>query len=145
MNLLKDAGQAGVYRLAPEQAEQFAAAGEDASLRVFRVSLAAAKSVPELLDAFAQALAFPDWFGQNLDALLDCLTDLSWHEKDLEAQPEGYLLLLFGLESLEKTDPEGLRAVLEVLSAASEVWQADEVPFWVLAEARGLPEFPERG
>ena len=25
----------------------------------------------------AQALAFPDWYGGNLDALFDCLTDLS--------------------------------------------------------------------
>lgn len=24
----------------------------------------------------AQALQFPDWYGNNLDALMDCLTDL---------------------------------------------------------------------
>ena len=28
--------------------------------------------------AIAEALDFPDWFGQNLDALYDSLTDLSW-------------------------------------------------------------------
>lgn len=28
--------------------------------------------------AIAQALDFPDWFGQNLDALYDSLSDLSW-------------------------------------------------------------------
>ena len=26
--------------------------------------------------AIAQALSFPDWYGHNLDALMDCLTDL---------------------------------------------------------------------
>ena len=26
---------------------------------------------------FAQTLAFPDWYGNNLDALYDCLTSLS--------------------------------------------------------------------
>ncbi len=26
--------------------------------------------------ALAEALAFPDWYGNNLDALYDCLTDL---------------------------------------------------------------------
>jgi hypothetical protein len=30
------------------------------------------------IDAVADALGFPDWFGHNLDALYDCLTDLSW-------------------------------------------------------------------
>ncbi len=28
--------------------------------------------------AIAKALGFPSWFGQNLDALYDSLTDLSW-------------------------------------------------------------------
>ncbi|GLZ34008.1 hypothetical protein Lesp02_61960 [Lentzea sp. NBRC 105346] len=31
--------------------------------------------------AIAAALSFPDWFGHNLDALYDSLTDLSWLEK----------------------------------------------------------------
>ena len=30
----------------------------------------------ELHARIAQALAFPDWYGHNLDALMDCLTDL---------------------------------------------------------------------
>lgn len=32
------------------------------------------------IDAIAEALSFPDWFGHNLDALYDSLTDLSWLE-----------------------------------------------------------------
>lgn len=34
----------------------------------------------EAIAAIAQALSFPDWFGHNLDALYDSLTDLSWLE-----------------------------------------------------------------
>ena len=30
----------------------------------------------ELHIRIAQALQFPDWYGHNLDALMDCLTDL---------------------------------------------------------------------
>ena len=39
----------------------------------------------EVLSKIAEALEFPDWFGHNLDALWDCLTDLTeptvliWH------------------------------------------------------------------
>ena len=30
----------------------------------------------ELHARIAEALSFPDWYGHNLDALMDCLTDL---------------------------------------------------------------------
>ena len=30
------------------------------------------------IEAIADALSFPAWSGRNLDALYDCLTDLSW-------------------------------------------------------------------
>lgn len=30
----------------------------------------------ELHECIAEALHFPDWYGCNLDALMDCLTDL---------------------------------------------------------------------
>ena len=30
----------------------------------------------ELHEQIAEALSFPDWYGHNLDALMDCLTDL---------------------------------------------------------------------
>ena len=40
--------------------------------------------------ALAQALSFPDWYGHNLDALYDCLTDLD----------DGVHLHLIGWEQL---------------------------------------------
>lgn len=48
-------------------------------------------SLEEVHDRFAQALALPEWYGRNLDALFDCLTERSepvtvrlLHRKDLE-------------------------------------------------------------
>ena len=34
------------------------------------------RSVEEVHDRFARVLALPEWYGRNLDALFDCLTDL---------------------------------------------------------------------
>ena len=34
------------------------------------------RSLAEVHDRFAQALALPEWYGRNLDALFDCLTEL---------------------------------------------------------------------
>lgn len=35
-----------------------------------------AQTKPDLLRAFGEALDFPDWYGQNFDALADCLSDV---------------------------------------------------------------------
>lgn len=43
--------------------------------KVYQV--AAAGSKDEVLDAFAEALDFPEYFGRNLDALADCLHDFA--------------------------------------------------------------------
>ena len=64
------------------------------------------------LTAFAEALSFPDYFGHNLDALYDCLTDLSW-------LPRGEHVLIWpGSDVLRRADPKTYLAVRSVLSDA---------------------------
>lgn len=64
------------------------------------------------LDAIAEALSFPDWFGRNLDALYDCLTDLSW-------LPSGeHVLIWSGSDELRAADPRAYLAIRGVLSDA---------------------------
>ncbi|MEU6646501.1 barstar family protein [Saccharomonospora sp. NPDC046836] len=64
------------------------------------------------LDAIAAALSFPDYFGRNLDALYDCLTDLSW-------LPAGeHVLIWIASDVLRRADPKSYLAVHSVLSDA---------------------------
>lgn len=64
------------------------------------------------LDAIAAALSFPDWFGRNLDALHDCLTDLSW-------LPAGeHLLIWQHHDRLRMADPGGYAGVRAALADA---------------------------
>jgi len=68
-------------------------------------------SKAEALEAIGVALGFPTWYGRNLDALHDCLTDLSGE----------HVLVWAGHRRLEAADPEGYRAVLAVLDAATSL------------------------
>ncbi len=67
-----------------------------------------------LLVAIGRALRFPSYYGANLDALEECLHDLSW-------LPAGEVVLVWdGSEVLRAADPMAHRGLLEVLAAATE-------------------------
>lgn len=106
-----DASASGVYR-APSAAT-IENAARAAGLDVATVELSGAADKITLLRAVAAALRFPDWFGENWDALEDCLTDLSW-------RPSGGHLLLF--ERHERLSSEVLHRFIEILTAAAEYW-----------------------
>ncbi|MQA11053.1 MAG: barnase inhibitor [Pseudonocardiaceae bacterium] len=70
------------------------------------------------LDAISAALSFPDYFGKNLDALYDCLRDLSW------LQEGEHVLIWVAPETLRIADPTGYsgikRALEDAAASASE-------------------------
>ncbi|WP_246471110.1 barstar family protein [Saccharopolyspora phatthalungensis] len=66
------------------------------------------------LDGIAAVLNFPEWAGRNLDALYDCLTDLSW-------LPEGeHVLVWSGFQTLAEHDPKAFSRINAVLRDAVE-------------------------
>lgn len=67
-----------------------------------------------VLDAIAAELSFPEWAGRNLDALYDCLTDLSWLS-------EGeHVLIWSGYQTLAECDPKAYRGITSVLQDAED-------------------------
>lgn len=84
------------------------------AVRVVRGSKCATEAA--LHDEFAAALQFPGYYGDNWNALWDCITDLGWMPAD------GYLLCLVGIEEVLPGDPEGFGVLLEILRDAARVW-----------------------
>ena len=75
--LLSAPARSGVYHLnrPPDTVEKSAAT---AGLVAWRIDIGHVHGKQEFLQKLAKALEFPSWFGGNWDALVDCLTDLSW-------------------------------------------------------------------
>ncbi|MDP1947747.1 MAG: barstar family protein [Nitrospirota bacterium] len=69
-----------------------------------------------LLREWARALNFPDYFGQNWDALEECLADLEW------LPAKGYILLITDAAQVLPDDEEEYTTLLEVLRDAGEAW-----------------------
>jgi len=81
----------------------------------------------------AKTLLFPDYFGKNLDALLDCLCSL-----EVIGQQEVVLLIRNAQLFLSKEKPEKKAAALQVFQDAEKAENRyDGVKFRVI-EIRGL-------
>lgn len=50
----------------------------DDEILEFRLDGSTIKTEDDFFKAIASSLSFPDYFGENLDALYDCLNDLDW-------------------------------------------------------------------
>ncbi|MDA8523438.1 barstar family protein [Acidovorax sp. NCPPB 4044] len=80
-------------------------------------------SKSELLTALAKAIRFPEYFGENWDALEDCLRDLSWIK-------ERELIIYHGDLPLWNI-PNECRVYLEILQCILDDWnsKANSVEF----------------
>ncbi len=66
--------------------------------------------ISEIHDILSEALSFPEWYGRNLDALHDCLTDIS---EDTEIYISAY-------SRLEESMGRTAKTLRRVIAEASE-------------------------
>jgi RNAse (barnase) inhibitor barstar len=107
-------------RLALDAAEQVQARAWD----VIDVDLGGITTREGQLARLGTAGSFPDYYGHNLDAAYDCLTDLAWRS------PMARVMLVRG-----KVDA----AVQKVLDDAVVHWANSPTPLWVVIEKGDAP------
>lgn len=115
--------------LTPEATSALSSLAGSLGLDAVRIDLAACGGKASFLEQMAEALAFPDWFGQNWDAFFDCLADLSWRPA------RGYVLLLEHADTMRHDAPEALDTALAILGDAASAWESRGVPFRVFVSA----------
>ncbi|MBB1473213.1 MULTISPECIES: barstar family protein [unclassified Luteimonas] len=132
--LLADVGQAGSYFVDARDRAALVEAATTLEFAVVTIDLENAEDKPSLLEAMADGLLFPEWFGGNWDALADCLGDLSW----LDAR-HGLLLLLDHSGDLRENAPDDFATLLDILDEAARQHAAAGVAFWALLPAVSTP------
>lgn len=122
----------GIYKLAHKDLSALKQAASELKHALFIVNLHAAHNVPGFIKALQRDLGFPAYFGGNLDALNDCLSDFSWHPAP------GYVIVLSGSESLSAS-PTSFAALNAVLANVVESWQARNIPFQIFYLHDAMP------
>jgi RNAse (barnase) inhibitor barstar len=86
-------------------------------------SVADIKTDKDLFAVIASAMQFPDYFGNNWDALDECLSDMDWLPAD------GYLLVLHEATKGWSRNPYVLGRFVTAWLEAAEYWIENQTPF----------------
>lgn len=112
-DLLSGVPEAVIYRVNPDHdLDDLVTTVRDAGWRLVHLDTVDATGKAGILDRFQAAFGFPDWFGHNLDALADALSDV-------RAEP-GVVLLWDHSAGFAGADREQFDAVLNVLTDRAE-------------------------
>ncbi len=98
---------------------------EQAGFALFDADLKGIKGKKNLLNALARATRFPGEFGENWDALVDVLCDLSW-----EAAP-GYVLLLRNVSPTLGLSSNDREIAQDIFDDTVVYWRQRSKPFWI--------------
>lgn len=131
---LRKAAQAGVYRVMRADVPALLALAWDEDIASHEINVEGAAGKLELIERIHAALGFPDDWGQNWDALLDGLRDLSWLG---DATPR--LLVWYGVDTLHERDPELESMLCGVLEDASSDWADQDIALWSLLAIEQVP------
>lgn len=139
-----DAAHAGVYHLPHGDLDALISGAGAAGCCTFRVDLSRARDKNEMLDCIGKALAFPEWFGHNWDAMTDCLLDMGWRPAT------GYLVILDHCDGIHARAEDDFVTLMQVFQNAADEWREDDVPFWCLVDMQAdglawLPTVPQPG
>ncbi len=127
-HLLTRIEHAGVFHMPMDGEAALIDAAEHNGYGVFRVDLAQATTKAAMLDAIARAMNFPEWFGHNWDALMDCLADMGW-------QPaEGYVVILEHCDGIHGHVEADFVQTLQVFESAAGEWREQGIPFWCFVD-----------
>lgn len=126
----------GLYHLPPARRPQIR---QKLGKTLLSIEVGDCRDIDDVLREIGAALHFPIWYGNNFDALHDCLTDLDWHPAKRIA------IELAGLEILRQQDPEALSTLIEVLQSAVDHRANSQNPLLILltTPVRGIANLPE--
>ena len=118
---LQDPSRSGVYRVRRDN--EVLEALHEGGLAAARIALGGASTKAALMSRLSETLRLPDWFGENWDALEDCLSEV-----------RGYLLF-YDYQGLSADD---LGVLMDVLASAAESWaERGESFFAVFVDPQG--------
>lgn len=135
LNDLLDDETGGVFFLPRHAApREVLAAAKRAKFAFFHIEGRNIARKEQLLNHVATALHFPSHFGDNWDALEDCLADMDW------VDAPGYVIYYDHIDGLLAAHPDQFETFVEICRDAVGSWKADGTPMVFLLSGAKAPK-----
>lgn len=124
---LADSSKEHLCCLSPEREAEARQASTELGFRIWKVRLPKTFSPETIIESFGDALEFPESYGRNWDAFIDCLRYLP--------ESKGHIILVESIDSLWAQDPTlyyKLTHILKDLGEESHSWKDSRVSFKTL-------------
>ncbi|HEY3015873.1 MAG TPA: barstar family protein [Nocardioides sp.] len=99
------------------------------------------QSKDEFLTAIGEAFGFPDYYGRNFDALLDCLRDVGSYPDNPDSEG-GTVLLWDGWGTFARADERAFSMALSVLGQRVDEREAGKFSVLLRGEGPDLSDVP---
>jgi hypothetical protein len=117
---LKDLSNVAIHFFRPDE---FKTNQDHYGLVTMEGNIAKVRTEKDLFAVIAPAMKFPDYFGNNWDALDECLGDMNW------MPASGYLLILYDATKGWSDNPYVLGRFVTIWLEAAKYWTGRQTPF----------------
>ena len=121
----------------PPEIREISRQATELGYKLFKLHGHAIESKEALFHLVAKEMRFPDYFGNNWDALEECMNDL------MEWTPaKGYIVLFEDAHIFCQSASNDFLTFMEIVAGIADEWAHEEVPlFLILAGAVSLQTF----
>lgn len=119
---------AGVFEIPEGGIDALLAAAEANQYLVYRVDLRKARSREQMLQLVGEGLELPVWYGNNYDALMDCICDFNW------VPSPGYVIVLENCHNIHNLAAPDFNMMIDVFAEAANAWREEGKPFWCFVD-----------
>jgi RNAse (barnase) inhibitor barstar len=130
---LLESGKGGVWFVPAAEARGVAGAAKKAGFAYFHIDGRSITRKEHFLNRAATALRFPKSFGNNWDALEECLLEL-------ESDADGFLILYDHIDGLLEAHPDQFETAVEIFRDAVASWKEDGTVFAVVLSGGKAPK-----
>jgi RNAse (barnase) inhibitor barstar len=119
---------AGVFEIPEGGVDAVVAAATANQQHLWRVDMRAAKDREKMLKTLGEALDLPPWFGNNYDALVDCLCDLGW------VPAAGYVIVMENCHNIHSMATPDFNMLLDIFAEVANAWREQDKAFWCFVD-----------